>query len=367
MKKIAFCGIRGIPANYSGFETFTEQISIRLAKREWDTTVYCRKHFYIKYLKFYKKVRLIYLPALKNKQLETPSHTFFTFLHFLFNDYRPRIVYFCGVGNAPLLFLYKIAGYKIIINVDGKDWARDKWGKFAKWYLKMSERISVLFSDMIIADATVIKKRYIKDYNARKITYIPYGARIKPKFKETNILEKFNLQSNKYFLFVSRLEPENRAHLLIESYKKIKTNIPLVIVGDAPYADKYKEKLKELSNDNIIFTGYLTGDDYLTISSNAYLFVLPSHIDGTRPVLLDQMGIGNATIVSDIEVNREVTGEYAFFFEKDNPDSLAKALKESLENQEKIKLYSQKGLERIEKIYNWDIIADSYEKLFLNL
>ncbi len=364
MKRLLFAGIRGIPANYSGFETFVQEVAVRLAKMGWNTAVFCRPHFYKIKQRYYRGVRLIYLSSIKSKSLETLSHTFMTFLYLLFNPVKTKWIYFCGVGNAPLLPLFRMLGYKTLINVDGKDWEREKWGRFARWYLRISEKLSVWFSSIIIADSTTIYKRYKNDYNAENIVYVPYGANIRERKRYSDTLERYGLEKNKYILFVSRLEPENRAHLLIESYKMIKTDMPLVIVGDAPYATDYKRRLKEMSSGyNILFTGYLTGNDYLDISANAYLFALPSHIDGTRPVLLDQMAMGNGVVVSDIPVNREVTGGCAFFFNKDDPQSLKNAVEDALLNPDKIMKFQKCLIDRIKNIYNWERIVSIYEDI----
>lgn len=222
--KIAFLGIRGVPASYSGFETFVEQTAVRLVEKGHDATVYNRKHHYNEVYEEYKGVKIITLPSVKNKHLDTISHTFLSVIHSLFQKYQ--VVYFCGVGNSPLIFVPKIAGSKVIINVDGEDWAREKWGKFAQWYLRLMEKFACVFGDIVLADAVVIQERYKKLYR-KEALYIPYGANIYSRpinSENNNTLKTYNLTPDEYILFVARLEPENAAHILIEAFKSVKTD-----------------------------------------------------------------------------------------------------------------------------------------------
>lgn len=366
--KIALLGSRGIPASYSGFETFYEQLATRLVMRGHTVTVYNRAH-HVKYMeKEYKGVRLVRLPSIPSKHLDTISHTFISLVHALIsgND----IYYICIVGNSPLCLLTKALRRKTVVNVDGADAEREKWRGFAKNYLRFAEKAACRLADVIIADSTVISKRYIEKYN-RDTVFIPYGANPWPREKEagnTDVLKRFGLEPDGYILFTSRLTPENCAHLLIEAYRKSRTRLKLVIVGDAPYSDEYKAGLKAMCDENVIMTGYLFGDVYRQISCHCRFFVLPSGIDGTRPVLLDQLGFGNCVVVKDTPANMEVIADSGLSFSRLNEvDSLREKIEELSQDYEKIKEFRSRAIRRIEEEYSWERVVDKYEDLFISM
>ena len=359
--KIAFLGIRGIPKGYSGFETFVKELAPRLAAKGHQVTVYGRSYHQKGMGPEYENVKLISLPTLRYKHFETILHTFLSVCHALFCRYD--IVYMCIVGNAPLAVVPRLAGAKVFLNVDGADWSRDKWGGFASKYMHWCEKISKVTANVIIADAKVIQDRYNKLYNA-PTTYIPYGGNI---VHEDGIdsLEKYGVEKNKYVLFVSRLEPENRADLLIQAFGKINTDYKLVIIGDAPYADEYKSRLHELAGKNVIFTGFVFGNEYRQLSCGAHFFVLPSAVDGTRPVLLDQLGFGNCVLVCGTPANSEVVGDKGLTFDPINPlTSLTEKLNYLFDNPLVVQKYKDTATARIKEKYSWEAVTDSYDDLF---
>lgn len=363
--KIALLGSRGIPASYSGFETFYEQLAVRLAKRGHEITVYNRSHHITYREKHYNGIKLVRLPSIRTKHFDTISHTLLSLLHALF--YGFDIYYICIVGNSPLCLLTKMFRKKVILNVDGADADREKWTGFAKTYIRWSESFASRFADVIIADSLAISKRYWEEFG-RETIYIPYGSNPWPREKEIGnraILDKFGLEPDGYILFVSRLTPENGAHLLIEAFKNSVTDLKLLIVGDAPYVDTYKKHLKSLCNDRIIMTGYLFGDAYREISCHCRFFVLPAGIDGTRPVLLDQMGFGNCVVVKNTPANINVIGDAGLSFDRHREaDSLTERIQEISSNYGIVELFRQKALARIKTHYSWERVTDQYESLF---
>ena len=362
--KIAFLGSRGIPARYSGFETFYEQISIRLAKRGHQVTVYNRSNFITDIKGSYEGIRIVSLPSIATKHLDTITHTFLSTLHSIFESYD--IVYYCIVGNSPLAWIPKILGCKTLLNVDGEDWAREKWSGFASWYQKRCERIATKTADVIIADAQAVRARYRDLFNMEPV-FVPYGANIL-RDNKTDLLEKWKLIPRKYLLYVGRLVPENAADVLIKAYKQLKTQMNLVILGDAPYVENYKFRLRELADRRVIFTGYAFGQEYVQLSSHAYLYIQPSSVEGTRPAILDQMGFGNCVLVRGNNANREVVGDCGIVFDGANPvENLRNKLKELLANSEIVNEYREKARSRIIGYYNWEWITSFYEDLFLRL
>ena len=248
--RLAFLGSRGIPARYSGFETFYEELATRLAKRGHDVTVYNRAPVAKGVAGTYKGVRIVRLPCIRTKHLETITHTLLATVHALFQKYD--VAYYCIFGNSPLVWLPRIARAKTVLNVDGSDWSREKWDAFARWYQRLCERIAIKTANVLIADAHGVQDRYKKLYGAHSV-FVPYGANIR-RDDRLEALEKWNLEPDGYLLFVGRLVPENAAHVLIEAFKAVKTPKKLVIVADATYTEKYKQQLRELADDRVVFT-----------------------------------------------------------------------------------------------------------------
>ncbi|MCR6666275.1 MAG: glycosyltransferase [Methyloversatilis sp.] len=368
--RIALMGSRGIPATYSGFETFYEQLAVRLAARGHAVTVYNRRHHFKTHAPEYKGVRIVTLPSIPSKHLDTLTHSFLSMLHALWsgND----VFYLVIVGNSPLVWLAHLLGKKVILNVDGADFARDKWTGFAKRYLQWTERIAARSADVVIADSTVIERRY-RELFGRDTLYIPYGANPQPRGErhyDSDVLARFGLTSGDYILFVSRMTPENRAHVLIEAHRRSGSRRKLVLVGDAPYVDDYKREVQAAcaASDNCIMTGYLFGDDYRQISSHCSYYVLPAGIDGTRPVLLDQMAFGNCVVVRDTPANMEVIGDAGLSFsDADDVDSLAAVIRRLDADQTEVETMRGRALARVAELYSWDRITDQYEALFRSM
>jgi glycosyltransferase involved in cell wall biosynthesis len=367
--RIALMGSRGIPASYSGFETFYEQLAVRLAARGHHVTVYNRAHHYQTRHAEYRGVRIVTLPSIATKHLDTLSHALLSLLHALCT--RQQVYSMVIVGNSPLALLTRLLGKKMVLNVDGADFARDKWTGFAKTYLLWCERIAARWVDVIIADSRVIEQRYLALYQ-RETVFLPYGANLCPREDappDPPVLTRFGLTSGEYVLFVSRMTPENCAHVLVEAWLRAGRPRKLVLVGDAPYVDDYQRELARLCEGTpIVRTGYLFGDDYRDLSRHCRLFVLPAGIDGTRPVLLDQMAFGNCVLVRDTPANMEVIGDAGASFRNDDPvASLAAQLSALDADDAELARLRALALKRVAEIYSWERVTDQYEALFRQL
>lgn len=366
--RIAMMGSRGIPASYSGFETCVEQLSVRLVQRGHDVTVYCRSH-HIKWPgDTYKGVKLVKLPTIQSKHFDTIAHTFISMLHGEFRKYD--VVYICGVGNAPLAFIPRLVGKPTIVNVDGADWQRDKWGAFAKRYLQFSERTATIFPTLIVSDSHVVE-RYYQEHFHKNSVYIPYGSDV-PQRGPGETLAKFGLEPRRYILWVGRLVPENNAHHVVEAYQRIggeaATGLKLCIVGDAPYSTDYVTQLKASAGPGVVFTGYTFGDGYHELGSNAYLFVFASGVGGTHPALLEAMAFGNCIIVNDMDANLETVGDTAIpYYGQGGADALEPVLRATLADPALIETQRRRAVERAATVYNWEVITDQYERLFAQL
>jgi len=364
---IAFLGTRGVPANYSGFETFVEELGARLVERGHRVTVFNRYPFVPLREKEYRGMRIIRLRTVQKKSLDTLAHTFLSCL--LLPFVRPDVVYICGVGNAIFCGMVRLLGIPVVINVDGEDWARKKWSGFAVKWLKASEAWASRLASVVIADAKVIQERYRKIYK-RETRLIPYGANVRLEETGTGTLEKYGLKPRGYVLFVGRLVPENRAELLIESFRAVPrtADVKLVIVGDAPYSDEYKKELVALADHRVIFTGYAFHEAYRELSRHCLFYVLASGVEGTRPVLLDQMGFGNCVVVRDSAANSDVVAEAGVKFEDAREkESLGEKMNYLIEHPDVIAEYREKAVERVREAYNWDKITDEYEGLLEQL
>lgn len=364
--RIGLMGTRGIPANYGGFETFYENLAIRLTGRGHDVTVYNRPHGVKRpRLRAFRGVRLIPIPSIRTKHLDTITHTTLSVLHGL--TQRFDVVYICGVGNAPVVWLPRIAGAKVVFNVDSADWKREKWGGAASIYLRTAERLAGWVANVVIADNDTIRQRYADSYGTAAL-FIPYGANT-GRVESTAALETYGLTPNRYVLWVGRLEPETAIEDLFGAFARITDpSLSLVVIGDAPYAAEFKERLHRIAPDRVVFTGYVYGDAYRELGSHALAYVQTSPTSGTSPAVLDQMGMGNAVIVRGTPSNLEVIGEAGLSYAPERAiDELERALRTLVADPELRSTLGRAAERRVEDHYGWDAIVDRYEALFQQL
>ena len=361
--RIAIMGIRGIPAHYSGFETLAEELAPRLTKRGHRVTVYGRSNVINYEGQYYKSARLVILPTISHKYLDTLVHTFLCIIHSLF--YRCDVILLCNAANSIFSFVPRLVGQKVVVNVDGIERKRKKWNWLGKlWYL-WGEFFSTFFPNEIVSDAKVIQDYYWERYH-KKSTFIPYGANSE-KVNTTKVLDKFGIRSNEYILYVSRLEPENNAHIVIEAFEKVKTDFELVIVGDAPYSSKYIKKLKATRDSRIVFTGFVFGEGYKEFQSNTYCYIQATEVGGTHPALIEAMGCGNCVIANGTPENIEVVGNAAIIYKKNDVEDLREKIQYVMRNPKIIRMYGEKAKKGIKANYSWDTVTDKYENLFLEM
>ncbi|MDF1515349.1 MAG: glycosyltransferase [Anaerolineae bacterium] len=360
--KIALLGTRGIPASYSGFETCVEQLGQRLVERGHDVTVYCRSHHITYPGTHYKGMRLVKLPTIRNKYLDTIVHSFLSSIHALFQRYD--VAFYFIVGNSPVTWMLRLTGTKTVLNVDGLDWKRDKWPPLAKKYIQFAEYLATQLPTAYFTDSTVVQDYYRQRYHSHP-PYIPYGSEVEI-LPPGEALVQFNLEPGKYILFVGRLEPENCAHHLIDAFRQLDTDMKCVIVGDAVYADDYIISLKEMAKHDprIIFTGYVFGKGYHELGSNAYIFVETSGVGGTHPALLEAMAFGNCVIAYNTSENLETMGDAGLYYDgvTGAPD-LNRVLAALLQNPAKVDRYRHLAQQRAQRMYSWETVADAYERM----
>jgi len=361
--KIAIMGIRGIPASYGGFETLAEELAPRLVAKGHDVTVYGRSNI-IRYKgSHYKGVRLKILPTISQKYLDTVVHTFLSILDSFFEYYD--IILMCNAANSIYSFIPRITGKKVIVNVDGIERKRKKWSWIGKlWYL-FGEIFSVIFPDAIVSDAKVIQDYYKERYKVDSAS-IPYGACCQ-KVQSVDVLNKYKIVPKEYFLYVSRLEPENNAQLVINAFEQVETDKKLVIVGGAPYAEHYISLLKRTKDPRIIFTGFVFGKGYREFQSHAYSYIHATEVGGTHPALVEAMGFGNCVIVNGTPENIEALGDAGIIYRTNDADDLRKKMEFVIQNPQVIQEFGRKAQMKTAIENSWDRIADEYEKLFIRL
>lgn len=361
--RVAFVGTRGIPARYSGFETFVEHLGARLVERGHTVTVYCRKHHSLAQNSTYRGMTLRYVGGLRSKHFDTISHTLVACLDAFRRDFD--VVIMCISGNSPAAILPRLGGMKVVLNVDGSDWRRRKWGRLARAYIRESERLAVLFPHVTVTDSKVMHSYYLDRFGA-DTECITYGADM-PMPSSTDSLVRLGLEPRGYFLLVGRLVPENCAEHLVEAYERLQTNLRCVVVGDAPYAASYIKKLKR-DGPNVVFPGYVFGDGYRELMHNAYAVVLCSEVGGTHPVLVEAMAAGNCVIVNDTPANLEVIADSGLRYDgKSGAASLQQVLEEALAYPDLVAQCRELARARAEGAYNWDAVTDRYEELCTRL
>ena len=358
--RIAILGTRGIPASYGGFETFAEHLATRLVARGHEVTVYCRAHYVSPRQLEYHGVNLQVLPTVRHKYFDTVVHTFLSALHAMSRRFDAALI--CNAANAPFGPILRFTGTPVAINVDGLEHKRKKWGALGRRYYRLAEYLSTVLPNEMVTDAQVIQDYYLVRHNARS-TMIAYGSEVERR-PDRAAVRKWRVEPNRYILYVSRLEPENNAHLVIEAFKKVRTAYRLLIVGDAPYAEDYINDLKARAKGDkrIIFTGFVFGQDYRSLQQNAYCYVHATEVGGTHPALLEAMGYGNCVLTLATPENIEVVGEAGIPY-IDEFD-LAGKLRRVLRDGSLVQAYRNRAQLRIQKCYDWEKVVDQYENLF---
>ncbi len=361
--RIALLGTRGIPANYGGFETFAEELSVRLIRRGHDVTVYCRTNNVKTDLNIYRGVRLVLLPTIPHKYFDTLAHTALSTLHALFRRYD--VLLYCNGANAIYTILPRLLLTPTALNVDGLERNRKKWNALAKAWYALSERLSCRLPTAVVTDAAVIERYYRETYG--KATHlIAYGADFR-KADTTEALDRLGLEPGGYFLYVSRMEPENNALLTVQEFARSTTKKKLVMVGDAPYAADYIAEVKAIQDPRILFPGAIYRLGYRELQTHCFAYIHATEVGGTHPALIEAMGRGAPTLYLDTPENSEVAGEAGLPFSK-APGSLTARIDElDAMDDERRSAWSTRAEARARERYDWERVADQYEKLFAEM
>ncbi len=366
--KIALIGIRGIPVVYSGYETFSEVLSTELVKKNYAVTVYCRAPYVNPKKKSYRGVELITLPTIPSKNFDTIFHSFISTVHACFQNYDT--ILYLSVGNSIFSFLPRIFGKRTIVNVDGMDWKRKKWGRFAKWFLNYSEYLATILPNAIVTDSFFIRDYYLSKYK-KKSHYIPYGGFLGHQKNGTKLLKKCGLQKGKYFIWNGRLVPDNHIEELILAFKQVKTDFKCVILGDDLYKSAYRDKLHVLSSEDgrIIFPGFVPHNTAEILVKNAFAYVETKRSGGTHPSLVEAMSVGSLIICDNLQANIDVLGNDTIYYslKGGSVDLTKKIIQLTMSSSSDIKMMKRNIKKRYMKYYRWQNIIDSYTRiLFLD-
>jgi glycosyltransferase involved in cell wall biosynthesis len=356
--RLALLGTRGIPARYGGFETFAEELSARLAARGHDVTVYCRRRHPEP---FYRGVRLTYLPTLRRKYLDTVFHAALSTLHLLLH--RRDAALYCNAANALFTLLPRLAGMPVALNVDGLERHRRKWNLLGKTWYRLSEWLATILPNVVVTDAQRIADYYLARFR-KPSEFIPYGADTTPVHTRA-ILDRLGLASRRYFLYVSRLEPENNALLVRQSFERLATDLKLAIVGDAPYAAGYIERVRATTDPRVIFPGAIYGPGYHELQAHSFAYIHATEVGGTHPALVEALGRGALVLYLDTPENAEVAEGAGLPFDHENLTArLEQALAMSGQERES---WREKARRRAAERYSWEAVTDAYEQLFRRL
>ena len=361
--KIALIGTRGVPANYGGFETCVEELGKRLVARGHEVTVYCRTSYYSERPATYLGMKLVYLPNLQKKSLDTLSHSFLSVLHAARQSFDVLMVF--NAANSPTLLLPRLLGAKIAINTDGLEWKRGKWGPVARTYYKLSEWLSTRLANRIVADSAGIRDYYAQTYGVQS-SNIAYGAPVNKSLKP-ELLDQLGLRPGEYFLQITRFEPENNPLLTIEAFRKLQTGKKLVLVGGVPYPGDYSRAIAAQADHSVILPGFIYDKDLLNeLWCNCYAYVHGNEVGGTNPALLQTMGSGCFTIAVDVPFSHDVLRDCGIYYRRD-AEHLASQMRWALDNAGELAPYQARAVQRITEEYTWDKVTDGYEELFHEL
>ena len=360
--RVAFIGGRGVISKYSGIESYYEEVGKRLVAMGHEVTVYCRNHF-TPDLAEHNGMNLVRLPTVRSKHVETLIHTLFSTLHALTQRYD--LVHYHALGPALFSFLPRLVGVKTAVTVQGLDWQRKKWGRFASAVLRLGEKASVQFPDGTMVVSRALQSRYRAQHGVEAF-YVPNGGKLRER-KEPRAILEWGLQPGGYVLFLGRLSPEKGCHLLVEAFEQIATDAKLVMAGASSYCDEYSRELRTHASERIRILEWVSGETLDELLTNAMIFVLPSDLEGLSLALLDAMGAGLCVLTSDVPENREVVDGAGFTFQRGNAADLADRLRFLIANPSVREAIGRIARKKIEDHYQWQKIAQDIESAYLGI
>ena len=368
--RVAMIGHKRIPSREGGVEIVVDELSTRMVKLGCEVDAYNRygkhtagKRFDERRGKYYNGIRLITIPTPKSSSLNAIVYSFLATLRSLFGGYD--VIHFHAEGPCTMICIPKILGIHTVATIHGLDWQRSKWGNFASKVLKSGERMAAKHADEVIVLSQNMQV-YFREVYQRETHFIPNGIN-RPEIRANSLIkETYGLEKDGYLLFLARIVPEKGLHYLIEAFGQVKTSKKLVIAGGSSHSHEYMDKIRSMAaqDNRIIMTDFVHGQCLEELYSNAYLFVLPSDVEGMALGLLEAMSFGNCCVVSDIEENKEVVEEHAVTFQKGNVQDLKEKLQQLIDSPEEVLKYKKTSQEFICEKYNWDSVVNETLTLY---
>lgn len=363
--KVAIMGAKGYPYVYGGYDTMIKELGERLVAKGVQVRVYNHRALFSERPRFVNGIECIYTPAIERKSLTQLTHTFFSMIHACFSDVDVILV--VNSGNGPFGLISKLFGKPTAINVDGLEWLRPKWKGLGARYFFWASKMATRFYDQVINDSDEMRRVYLELFQADS-KVIAYGANPRESV-DSQPIRRWNLESRGYFLIVGRLVPDNNADLIIEGFLQSASQKRLVIVGDVPFSDAWANRLKNLQDDRLLFTGYVTDPNELAaLYSHCYAYFHGHEFGGTNPAMLKALGYGCAILGLDTPFNQEMLqqGKHGWYFEKE-ADAVRRIVEKAEASPDALDGLRQTARSGLTQKYNWDHVTDQYLEVFKNL
>ena len=371
---IAMIGHKRIPSREGGVEIVVEELSKRMVKKGHNITAYNRRGHHVSGKEFngisnnnqireHEGINVITVPTIETKGLAAVTSSFFATIKAVFKKYD--CIHYHAEGPCVMLLIPHIFKIRTVATIHGLDWQRSKWGGFATWYLKLGEKIAAKYADEVIVLSENVRKYFLETYN-RETKFISNGIE-KPEILSPKLIKsKWNLDKDDYILFLGRIVPEKGLQYLIDAFLEVETDKKLVIAGGASDTNDFMNEIKEkaISDERIIFTGFVQGKELEELYSNAYIYTLPSDLEGMPISLLEAMSYGNCCLVSDIDECAEVVEDNGIVFEKSNVQDLKIKLQEVCNNPGLVKKYKENASQFICSKYSWDDVVEKTLHLY---
>lgn len=359
MRKLSILGTRGIPAKHGGFETFAEKLSVFLAERGWDVTVYCQVEGSGQiHEDKWQGVRRIHIPV---NMRGAKSTIIFDFLSTIHAAKQRGLILSLGYATAVFNIVFRARRIPNVINMDGLEWKRPKWKPLAKAWLYLNERIACILGNHLIADHPEIKTHLMTRVRSQKISVIPYGSD-KVEAASVDILARYSLEPHRYIILIARPEPENSIHEIISAFSRKERGLKLVVLGNyQPSLYPYHKQVLDAASDEVLFVGGVYDQGIVQALRFHSLFYVHGHtVGGTNPSLVEAMGAGNPVLAHDNSFNRWVAGDKAYYFDYNNIESQLEAF---ISDQKALHSSRKSSLNRHESEFSWDKVLRQYEEL----
>ncbi len=366
---IAMFGHKHVLSREGGIEIVVKELATRMAARGNRVICYDRKSHHVSGSELdqsreYKGVKIVPVWTVERKGLAALTSSISA--AWKASRSKADIVHIHAEGPAAMCWLPKLFKKRVIVTVHGLDWQRAKWSGMASWYIKIGEKQAVKKADEIIVLSCAVQEYFERTYG-RKTVFIPNGVS-KPEIRSAELItEKWGLEKDSYVLFLGRIVPEKGLRYLVEAWKGIKTDKKLVIAGGSSDTKEFMDELKSMSagNDSVVFTGFQQGRVLEELYSNAYIYCLPSDLEGMPLSLLEAMSYGNCCVISDIPECTESVGNKAISFPKGDVTALRSTLQELLSDDVRVNEYRSEAAQYVTEKYNWDDIVSQTLDLYM--